>query len=270
MDIHLDAYDIAYSDLGQDLLGKVGAEVYGEYIGQLSWMTTEEYRRFVARLAPTSDSHVLEIGSGNGGAAVYLAATTKARATGLDNNEEGIRKAMALSKAKGLEDRVEFRLGDATEALPFGDNTFDAVFANDTFSLMPDRAALLRECHRVLRPGGRLLYTDPMVLVGIVTSDEIEVRSWAGLSCLIPSGENERLIQAAGLELVSCEDLTDSVISVAKRQAAAFEKFREEVTSNLGEEIYDGLVKSTGMAQVLAEQKRLIRLAFLSRKPASH
>jgi SAM-dependent methyltransferase len=270
MDIHLDAYDIAYSDLGQELLGKVGTEVYGEYIGQLSWMTTEEYRRFLARLAPTTDSHVLEIGSGNGGAAVYLATATKARATGLDNNEAGIRRAVALSKAKGVEDRVEFRLGDAAGTLPFAGETFDAVFANDTFSLIPDRAGLLRECHRVLRPGGRLLYTDPMVLVGIVTSDEIEVRSWAGLSCLIPAGENERLIQAASLELVSCEDLTASVISVARRQAAAFEKFRDDITSNLGEEIYEGLVKSTGMAQVLAEQKRLVRIAFLSRKPASH
>ncbi|HVB34724.1 MAG TPA: methyltransferase domain-containing protein [Patescibacteria group bacterium] len=269
MDIHLDAYDIAYSDIGQELLKKVGEEVYGEYIGQLSWMTTEEYRRFIARLAPTPESHVLEIGSGNGAAAVYLAVTTKARATGLDNNEAGIHRAVALSKARGVEDRVDFRLGDATGRLPFDDGTFDAVFANDTFSLIPDRAALLRECHRVLRPGGRLLYTDPMVLVGIVTSDEIAMRSWAGLSCLIPRGENERLLDAAGFELLSYEDLTESVIVVARRQAVAFEKFREDVTSNLGEEIYEGLVNSTGMAETLAKQRRLIRIAFLSRKPNS-
>ena len=69
MDLHLDAYDIAYSDIGQEMLSKVGHEVYGEYIGQLSWMTIEEYRRFIARLAPTEDSHVLEIGSGSGGGA---------------------------------------------------------------------------------------------------------------------------------------------------------------------------------------------------------
>jgi SAM-dependent methyltransferase len=270
MDIHLDAYDIAYSEVGQQLLRKVGEEVYGEYIGQLSWMTTEEYRRFIARLAPTPDTHVLEIGSGNGGAAVYLATTTKARATGLDNNEAGIRWAEALSKAKGVEDRVNFRLGDATEILPFDDGTFDAVFANDTFSLIPDRARLLRQCHRVLRPGGRLLFTDPMVLVGIVTSDEIETRSWAGLSCLIPRGENERLLEEAGFELLTYEDLTESVVAVARRQAAAFRKFREEITSNLGEEIYDGLVKSTGMAELLASERRLIRIAYLSRKAAAH
>lgn len=269
MDIHLDAYDIAYSDLGQQLLKKVGDEVYGEYLGQLSWMTTEEYRRFIARLAPTPDSHVLEIGSGNGGAAVYLATTTKARATGLDNNEAGIRWAEALSKAKGVEDRVSFRLGDARDRLPFDDNTFDAIFANDTFSLIPDRAGLLRECHRVLSPGGRLLYTDPMVLVGIVTSDEIAERTWAGMACLIPEGHNERLLERTGLELLSADDLTESVVNVARRQACAFGKFREEITAGMGEEIYQGLAKSTKMAETLAQERRLTRIAFLSRKPPS-
>lgn len=269
MEIHLDAYDIAYSDMGQELLKKIGEDVYGEYLGQLSWMTTEEYRRFIARLAPTADSRVLEIGSGNGAAAVYLAKATKARATGLDNNESGIERAKALAKARGVDDRVEFRLGDATQPLPFADNTFDAVFANDTFSLIPDRASLLCQCHRVLRPGGRLLYTDPMVLVGIVTSDEIAVRSWAGLSCLNPRGENERLLEATGFELLTYDDLTESVVMVANRQAVAFAKFRDDIVNNLGEEVYDGLVNSTSMAGTMARQRRLLRIAYLSRKAAS-
>jgi len=268
MDLHLDAYDIAYSDAAQQMLAKLGHEVYGEYIGQLSWMTTEEYRRFIARLAPTPESHVLEIGSGNGGAAVYLSQTTGARVTGLDNSQPGIRRAVELAKEKGLDGRVSFRLGDATRPLPFNDNTFDAVFANDTFSLLPDRSALLRQCHRVLRPGGRLLFTDPMVLVGIVTSDEVAVRTWAGVACLIPRGENEQLLQLAGFELLSCEDLTESVVTVARRQAAAFEKYRNEIIATMGEEIYNGLASSTAMSETLADQKRLIRMAYLARRAA--
>jgi SAM-dependent methyltransferase len=150
--------------------------------------------------------------------------------------------------------------------LPFSENTFDAVFANDTFSLLPDRIGLLRQCHRVLRPGGRLLFTDPMVLVGIVTSDEIAVRTWAGAACLIPRGENENLLQLAGFELLSYEDLTESVVTVARRQAAAFEKFREDLINSMGPEICEGLITSTAMAEKLADQKRLIRIAYLSRK----
>lgn len=266
MNFQLDAYDIAYSDLGQEILHKVGQDIYGEYVGQLSWMTIEEYRRFIARLAPTPESHVLEIGSGNGAAAVYLSTTTKARVTGMDNNESGLRIATALAKSKGLEGRVDFRFGDATRPFPFADNSFDAVFANDTFSLISERPALLRECHRVLRPNGRLLFTDPMVLVGLVTSEEIAIRTWAGVSCLTPRGENERMLEASGFEVVSCEDLTESVVLVARRQASAFEKYRDDIVNNLGQEAYDGLTSSTGMAQTLADQKRLIRVAYLARK----
>lgn len=270
VNFHLDAYDIAYSDLGQELLAKVGSEIYGEYVGQLSWMTIEEYRRFIARLAPTPDSLILEIGSGNGAAAVYLAAATRARVTGLDNSEAGLRLAVALAKERRLEDRVEFRLGDASQPLCFADAAFDAIFANDTFSLIPDRAALVRQCHRVLRPGGRLLFTDCMVLAGPVSSEELAVRTWAGASWLTPHGENERLLEAAGFELLSSEDLTESVVAVARKQEEAFGKYREEIVNNLGEGIYDGLANSTAMAGRLAEERRLIRLAYLARKsPAS-
>lgn len=269
MNLHLTAYDIAYSELGQKLLKKVGEEVYGEYIGQLGWMTTEEYRRFIARLAPTSDSHVLEIGSGNGGAAVYLAASTGARVTGLDSSEAGLELANELVHSKDLDGRVDFRLGDAGRPLPFGDNTFDAIFANDTFSLIPERLNLLRQCHRVLRTGGRLLYTDPMVLTGIVTSDEISIRTWAGAACLVPPGENERLLQLAGFDELSYEDLTDSVVVVARRQAAAFEKFRAELVESMGSELCEGLIQSTSMSELLADQKRLVRIAYLARKAAS-
>lgn len=269
MNLHLTAYDIAYSDLGQKLLKKVGEEVYGEYIGQLSWMTTEEYRRFIARLAPGPDSHVLEIGSGNGGAAVYLANSTGARVTGLDSSEPGLQLAAELARSRGLAERVDFRQGDATRPLPFPDNSFDAIFSNDTFSLIPERLNLFRQCHRVLRTGGRLLFTDPMVLTGIVCSEEVALRTWAGAACLVPPGENERLLHLAGFDLLSYEDLTESVIVVARRQAAAYERFRAELIENMGAELCQGLIDSTSISEKLADQKRLIRIAYLARKAAS-
>ena len=107
-----------------------------------------------------------------------------------------------------------------------------------------------------------------MVLVGIVTSGEVAVRTWAGAACLIPRGENEHLLQLAGFELLSYEDLTESVVTVARRQAAAFEKYRNDIVGSMGQEIYDGLTSSTAMAETLADQKRLIRIAYLSRRAA--
>jgi SAM-dependent methyltransferase len=262
-------YEIAFTDAGDALLRRIGEEVFGEYIGQLSWMTTEEYRRFIARLAPLPDSHILEIGAGNGGCAVYLAATTQSRVTGIDILESGIRRGAALAHARGLDNRVEFRCADAGRPLPFGDSMFDAAFAGDSIIHVPDRLFLFRQCHRVLHTDGRLLFTDPMVLAGIVSSDEIRRRSWGTPACLVPRGENERLLQLAGFEILSWDDLTEAVVVVARRQSAALEKYRVDLVKLFGEEGYRGLVGYMETAYKLADQKRLIRMAYLARKAAS-
>lgn len=269
MGADVNPYEIAFTDAGDALLRRIGEEVFGEYIGQLGWMTTEEYRRFIARLAPQPDSHILEIGAGNGGCAVYLATTTQSRVTAIDVLESGLRRGAALAHSKGLDNRVDFRCADAGRPLPFGDNLFDAVFANDSFLHVPDRLSLFRQCHRVLRTDGRLLFTDPMVLAGIVSSGEVQQRTWGTPACLVPRGENERLLQLAGFEILSWDDLTEAVVVVARRQSAALEKYRAELMRLFGDEGYRGLVNYMAMAYTLADQKRLIRMAYLARKAAS-
>ena len=56
---------------------------------------------------------------------------------------------------------------DASRPLPFGDGSFDAVISNDAMCHMADRPAVLREWYRVLKPGGRALFTDAMVVTGV-------------------------------------------------------------------------------------------------------
>jgi arsenite methyltransferase len=56
------------------------------------------------------------------------------------------------------------------EVLPFSDNEFDVVISNGVFNLIPDKAALLKEVSRVLKPGGRLMLAD-QVAIGCVQKD---------------------------------------------------------------------------------------------------
>jgi ubiquinone/menaquinone biosynthesis C-methylase UbiE len=62
--------------------------------------------------------------------------------------------------------RVSFQLVDAGQRLPFPDASFDALFCDDAINHLPDRARLFADWHRVLKPGGRLLFTDPVVVTG--------------------------------------------------------------------------------------------------------
>ena len=102
--------------------------------------------------------------------------------------------------------RVHFIQHDAGVRLPFPHDTFDAVYSNDAICHIPDRLHLLRESRRVLKPGGRLLFSDALVVNGPLTNEEIAARSSIGYYIFMPRGENERLIQEAGLTFLQAQD----------------------------------------------------------------
>jgi SAM-dependent methyltransferase len=122
----------------------------------------------------------------------------------------------------------------------------------DSVSHLPERLRALREWHRVLKPGGRILYTDPVVVTGLVSNEELAVRSSIGFFVFAPPGENERLIAAAGFELAEREDASANAAAIAQR-------WREER--------FLGLQRFFDVVQRLAGERRLSRIAYLARKP---
>lgn len=114
------------------------------------------YHRTATQAGDLTGKEVLEVGCGHGGGASYLARTFQpARYVGLDLNPNGIEYCRRQHHSPGL----EFVEGDA-QALPFPDDSFDAVVNVESSIHYPDFRLFLREVARVLRPGGHLLYTD--------------------------------------------------------------------------------------------------------------
>jgi SAM-dependent methyltransferase len=263
----VDLYGTAYGNFAEEVLARVRRDTYGEDFGQSSWVSGPEYRRFFGLLGLSAADHVLDFGCGSGGPALFLAREAGCRVTGVDVSEEGIRAGLDLARQAGLGDRALFRRADAREPLPFPDGAFDAIVCMDAMCHMPGRGRLLGEWRRVLRPGGRLLCTDPVVVTGPVSNEELATRSSTGYFEFCPPGVNERLIGEAGLELVSAEDVTENEVEVSRRWHEARQRHADELTRLEGEETFAGLQRFLEAVHRLTAERRLSRFAYLGRKP---
>jgi SAM-dependent methyltransferase len=262
----VDLYRGYYSHFTDPVSDAIRKETFGTDIGQNSWLTVDEYERLLPSLELAAEGHILEVASGSGGPALYLARATGCRVTGIDADESGVATATQMAASVGESERVQFRVANATAALPFANDSFDGLVCIDAMNHFPNRLAVLREWHRVLRAGRRALFTDPVVITGPVTNDELAVRSSIGLFLFVPSGLNERLIEQAGFRLIRQEDVTDNAALVAGRWHGARKAHRDELLQIEGEERFEGLQRFFEMVHTLTSQKRLSRIAYVVEK----
>jgi SAM-dependent methyltransferase len=267
MPTEVDLYDGHYGQLDADPLVAVRRETYDEDLGQASWITLAEAREFFRALEVGPGRSALEVACGSGGVLCRMALETGARCVGVDINAEGIEAAARRAHALGLTPHVSFQLADAGRRLPFPAESFDAVFCNDSINHLPARLEVLREWYRVLRPGGRALFTDPIVVTGQLTNEEIRARSAIGFFLFTPLGCNERLLAESGLLLREVRDLTEAVASVSRRWRDARGKRRDALVRLEGEQGFDGLQRFLDAVHTLAGERRLSRFMYLASKP---
>ncbi len=121
--------------------------------------------RTVAQMAALADisagQHVVDLGAGYGGAARYVAQRFGARVTAVNLSEVQNTRNRELSAEAGLGDKVSV-LHASFEQVPLPDGCANVVWSQDAFLHSGDRSRVLREARRLLAPGGRLIFTDPM------------------------------------------------------------------------------------------------------------
>jgi len=261
----VDLYDSTYTNFEQRVLAEIRREAFGEDIGQNSWITVEEYERFFDRLQLHAKAHLLEIACGSGGPALHLARTRGCRITGVDVNQEGIASAERAATRAGISE-ARFCIANIDKGLPFEDESFDGILCIDSMNHFRDRLGVLREWHRVMRPGARCLFTDPVVLTGPVSNEEIAARSNIGFFLFVPPDVTERFIAEAGFSIIEREDATANIALTSGRWHAARQKRREDLLKIEGKERFDGLQLFLRAVHALTSERRLSRYAYLIKK----
>jgi SAM-dependent methyltransferase len=259
-------YDSHYSQLAADPQSEVRHETYGEDLGQASWLTLEELRGWLPFLRLDATQKALEVACGSGGVTCRIARETGASCVGVDINPHGIEAATRRAEREGLTGRVAFQIVDASQRLPFADASFDVVFCNDSVNHLADRAAVLRDWYRVLRPGGRLLVTDPIVVTGQLSNEEMRIRSSIGFFLFTPVGCNERLLREAGFTVDDVRDVTEAVAAVSGRWRSARARRGQQLAALEGAETFDGVQRFLEAVHTLSSEHRLSRFCYFASK----
>jgi SAM-dependent methyltransferase len=257
-------YDANYGQFSTELYAAIRREAFGEDIGQNSWLTADEHDLFIDWMAPRAGSRVLDIACGSGRTTLRIAERTGCSVTGIDIHAAAIAEARSAAEQSGLGARATFEQVDASRGLPFDDNSFDAMICIDAINHLPDRPAILRDWARVLKPGGILVFTDPIVVTGILTGEEMSIRSSIGFFLFVPSGVDERLLAAAGFSVTDVVDRTENMAVTAHKRMKAREKYTADLRTIEGDETFDGQQRFLDVASRLAAERRLSRMAFRS------
>jgi sarcosine/dimethylglycine N-methyltransferase len=204
----------------------------------------------LAKLAGiTADMSVLDVGSGVGGPARFLAATYGCRVTGVDLSEPFVDAARYLTERTGQSGQVSFQTASALE-LPFGDGCFDGVLSQHVAMNISDRARLYREIRRVLKSGGRLATFD----VVLESGEPHYPVPWArtpATSFLFTAAATREAIEAAGFRTLAWQDDTEAAkdwIAVlrasgpppAPNLGVVMEPDFAQLSANLGRNLMEG------------------------------
>lgn len=174
-------------------------------------------------LKVSADHHLLDVGSGIGGPARYIADRFGCRVTGIDLTDEFCAVARTLTKAMNMEASVAIEQGDALQ-MPFADASFDGAYSMNVSMNIEDKAAFYREIHRVVKPGGWLVLSEIARGTGPEPDYPAPWALTAETSFLSTPDETLKGLEAARFEVKAIED------KVAQSRAFAA-KVREIVES---------------------------------------
>ena len=261
-------YDANYGNFQTELYAEIRREAFGEDIGQSSWLTADEQDRFLGLLELSPGKRLLDVACGSGGPALRIATKTGCSVVGIDMHEDAVSTANSLAAHDGLSDRAEFRVANAAEPLPFPDAFFDAITCIDAINHLPDRPRVLSDWARLLKPGGRLLFTDPITVTGPLTNHEIAVRGSIGFFLFVPVDYDRTVIAQCGLRLLVCEDVTANMAEMAERRGAARASRSHLLREIEGAETYDGQQTFFAIAAHIGKGASPLPLSLRCRKAA--
>ncbi len=214
-----------------------------------------------------SGTKVVDLCAGLGGPARYLAHRYGALVTGVELTPARVVGAAELSRRVGLSDKVNVIEGDVT-ALPLPTGSQDAVVSQEALLHVPDLARALGEAYRVLRPGGRLAFTNWIAHQPLSTADKQLLWDGMAAATLISIDQHGELLRGAGFSIDAIEDETDAWGPILAERLRMYQKLRGEAAQAGTPTGHEDFYKSYVLFVELVQKKVMGGARFSARKPA--
>ena len=201
--------------------------------------------RLIAESAVQADDVVLDVCSGMGGPARYLAWKTGCDVTGLDLTASRVEGATELTRAARLSGSVRFVHGDAL-VMPFEDASFTLAMAQESFAHIPDKPRLLAECARVLRPRGRLVFSDILQRGNLSAEDGKRLYEGMAFSEIATAESYAAQLRSRGMAVVRLVDLTEEWTRILVERHAMYRSLESQTVARLGREHFERYDRAYG------------------------
>jgi sarcosine/dimethylglycine N-methyltransferase len=199
---------------------------------------------------------VLDVCAGLGGPARFLAHRFGARVTGVDLTHSRCAAGARLTALVRLAPLVRHVHGDA-QLLPFRAGVFDAVVSQEGLLHVPDKAAVLAECARVLKPTARIAFSDWIARPRLADNERRRLFEWMAAVSLESIDGYRALLACAGFDGVVAEDLSAEWIGILRERLRMYRGLREQTVARLGQGRYDEYNQLYGFFVGLVEAGKL-------------
>jgi ubiquinone/menaquinone biosynthesis C-methylase UbiE len=176
-------------------------------------------------------THVLDLCCGLGGPARYLAYHYGCRVTGVDMNTDRLAGAVRLTERTKLQDRVLFHHANALQT-GLADETFDVIVSQEAFCHIPNKKTLITECVRLLKPGGRIVYTDILARSSMTNEIRSRLETEMVFSELSTLEQYCHLLEEKGCQVIEVEDLSDNWAQILIDRLAMYRSLKEQTVSS--------------------------------------